>query len=91
MNKFSEWIKNSDKKQTGVAQKLNISASTLHDILKKGQIPSLRVAYEIENYTRGAITVYDWVDEPSQEEDEYDDDKQMTKVINKPKAKKINK
>lgn len=84
MNKFSVWIKNSDKKQSGVAQKLSISASTLHDILRKGQIPNLRLAYEIEKYTRGAITVYDWVDEPKQ------DNNETVKIIAKPKAKKSN-
>ena len=63
MNKFAEWMKNNDKKQRGVAEKLGISTSTLHDILRKNQIPSLIVAYEIEKYTRGAITVYDWLDQ----------------------------
>ncbi len=62
MNKFAEWIKNNEKKQCGVAQKLSISASTLHDILRKGQMPSLRLAYDIEKYTKGAVTIYDWVD-----------------------------
>ena len=54
--------KNNDKKQNAVAKKLSISASTLHEILRKGQRPSLLLAYEIEKYTRGAITVYDWID-----------------------------
>lgn len=63
MNKFSTWMKNNDKKQRSVAMKLNISTSTLHDILKKGQMPSLKLAYEIEKYTKGAITVYDWQDQ----------------------------
>lgn len=63
MNKFAEWMKNNDKKQRAVAQKLNISTSTLNDIIKKGQVPSLKVAYAIEVYTKGAITVYDWMDE----------------------------
>jgi DNA-binding XRE family transcriptional regulator len=62
VNKFAEWVKNNDKKQRGVAEKLGISTSTLHDILRKGQLPSLKVAYEIEVYTHGAITVYDWLD-----------------------------
>lgn len=55
-------MKNNDKKQRGVAQKIGVSTSTLHDILRKDQIPSLTVAYEIEQYTRGAVTVYDWLD-----------------------------
>lgn len=82
MNKFAEWIKNSEKKQKGVAQKLGISATTLHDILKKGQIPSLKVAYEIEKYTKGAITVYDWFDQVVQKEIE------TPMIKTKPKAKK---
>jgi transcriptional regulator with XRE-family HTH domain len=61
-NKFASWMKSQDKKQRGVAEKLGISTSTLHDILKKGQMPSLKLAYQIEIYTKGAITLYDWVD-----------------------------
>lgn len=63
MNKFADWIKSHDKKQRGVAEKLGISTSSLHDILRKNQMPSLKVAYEIEKYTRGTITVYDWIDQ----------------------------
>lgn len=63
MNKFAEWMKNNDKKQRGVAEKLGVSTSTMHDILRKGQMPSLKLAYEIEQYTKGAITVYDWLDD----------------------------
>lgn len=85
MNKFAEWMKNNDKKQRGVAEKLGISTSTLHDILRKGQMPSLMLAYEIEQYTKGAITVYDWVDEPKQE------NKMRNKIVPAAKAKKISK
>ncbi len=63
MNKFALWMKSNDKKQRGVAEKIGISTSTLHDILRKGQIPSLKLAYEIENYTKGMVTLYDWIDE----------------------------
>jgi transcriptional regulator with XRE-family HTH domain len=62
MNKFAEWMMSQDKKQRSVADKLGISTSTLHDILRKNQLPSLKIAYEIEQYTRGAITMYDWFD-----------------------------
>jgi transcriptional regulator with XRE-family HTH domain len=64
MNKFAEWVRSNDKKQRGIADKLGISTSTLHDILRKGLMPSLRLAYQIEHYTKGAITLYDWVDDP---------------------------
>jgi transcriptional regulator with XRE-family HTH domain len=60
-------MENNEKKQRGVAERLRISTSTLHDILRKGQMPSLRLAYEIEQYTRGAITLYDWIDQPAEE------------------------
>jgi DNA-binding XRE family transcriptional regulator len=63
VNKFADWMKNHDKKQRGVAEKLGISTTTLHDILRKGQMPSLKVAFEIEKYTRGSVTVYDWMDQ----------------------------
>ncbi len=86
MNKFAEWMKSNDKKQRGVAEKLGISTSTLHDILRKGQMPSLKLAYEIEQYTKGAITVYDWVDhQPIQEHNA------INSIKAKPKAKKISK
>lgn len=62
VNKFAEWLKENDKRQRGVAEKLGISTSSLHDIIRKGQLPSLKVAYEIEKYTKGAITMYDWFD-----------------------------
>ena len=66
MNKFAEWMKANDKKQRSVAEKLNIGTTTLHEILKKGLMPSLKLAYKIEQYTKGAITVYDWIDEANQ-------------------------
>jgi DNA-binding XRE family transcriptional regulator len=67
VNKFFEWLKNSDKKQSGVAEKLSISASTLHCIIKRGQMPSLKLAYKIEKYTKGHVTLYDWVDQTIQD------------------------
>ncbi len=75
-----------DKKQRGVAEKLGISASTLHDILRKGQMPSLKLAYEIENYTKGAVTVYDWRDQLL-----HAPKKNIPKAVATKKAKKIRK
>lgn len=63
MSKFTKWIKENDKKQVLVAEKLGISTATLHEILRKGKIPSLKIAYKIEVYTKGVITLYDWLDE----------------------------
>ena len=69
MNRFALWMKDNDKKQRRVAEKLVISSSTLHDILRKGQMPNLKLAYRIEKYTRGAITLYDWIDESQAEKE----------------------
>ena len=66
MNKFAKWMIANDKKQRGVAAKLGIGTTHIHEILKKGQMPSLRLAYEIEKYTKGAVTLYDWIDETAQ-------------------------
>jgi DNA-binding XRE family transcriptional regulator len=85
MNKFAEWMKSNDKKQRSVAEKLQISTSTLHDIIRKGHLPNLKLAYQIEQYTKGAITVYDWIDQPIK------DHKAIKKIATTPKVKKIKK
>jgi transposase len=85
VNKFALWIESNDKKQRGVAEKLKISTSTLHDILRKGQLPGLKLAYDIEKYTKGAVTVYDWFDQAAQE------NKVISKKAAAPKAKSIKK
>lgn len=63
MNKFAEWMQNNDKVQKYVALKLGISASSIHEIICLGKMPSIKIAYEIEKYTMGAITIYDWLDQ----------------------------
>ena len=68
MNKFAEWIEINDVKQKGVAKKIGVSTSTLHELLRLGKMPSLKVAYEIEKYTGGHVTVYDWIDQKMQED-----------------------
>lgn len=83
MNKFAKWIDANDKKQRGVAEKLGISTSTLNDILRKGQMPKLELAYQIEAYTKGAITVYDWIDQLHQKQ------RAVAKATIKTKSKKI--
>lgn len=67
MKKFAIWMKENDRTQKGVARKLGISQSSLHEILKTDHVPSLKTALAIEKYTNGAITVYDWYDEKIQE------------------------
>lgn len=68
VNKFAEWMKNNDKVQASVAEKIGISPSSLHEIIRLDKIPSIKVAYEIEVYTKGEITVYDWLDQTIRKE-----------------------
>jgi transcriptional regulator with XRE-family HTH domain len=63
MNKFAQWMENNDKVQKYVAVKLGISPSSLHEIIRLDKLPSIRIAYEIEKYTMGAVTIYDWLDQ----------------------------
>lgn len=79
MNKFLEWVKKNDKKQRGIAEKIGVSTSTLHDILRNDLIPSLKVAYQIEIYTNGAITLYDWVDQREEKTHKLSKSKTQTK------------
>lgn len=85
VNKFAEWVKNNDRKHRSVAEKLGISTSGLHAILKTGQMPSMKTAYEIEKYTRGAVTMYDWLDH----ENEKNTVKSKTNKTDKFKEKSI--
>jgi|HubBroStandDraft_4_1064222.scaffolds.fasta_scaffold2022727_1 hypothetical protein len=43
------------------ADKVGISTSTLHSFLKRGNMPSMRLAYEIEKETGGLVSLYDWL------------------------------
>lgn len=83
------------KQQRGVAKELGISTSSLHDILRKGQLPSLIVARRIHNYTEGDIEVDDWLDElPIEKKMAYGLIKQLPEknhTINKVKADKTEK
>ena len=83
MNKFAAWIYHNHKKQRGVAEKLGVSTSTLHDILRKDLVPSLKVAYEIEKYTNGDITLYDWIDHIKAKK------KEASEIVPKEKKDKI--
>jgi DNA-binding XRE family transcriptional regulator len=85
MNIFDQWLINNERKQMGVSAKIGVSQATLHNILKKGLMPSLKVAYEIEKYTKGAITVYDWLDQREEP------NKTIAKTKPQVKKKKISK
>jgi transcriptional regulator with XRE-family HTH domain len=47
-------------KATALAQAVGISASYLSDIKKGNRVPSLRVAFAIEDATNGAVPARSW-------------------------------
>ena len=66
MKKLNDWIRINCIKQIGFAEKIGVSTSTLHEILRNGRMPTIITAYEIEKFTDGEITIYDWLDEETQ-------------------------
>jgi hypothetical protein len=48
-------------------------------------MPSLRLAYAIEQYTKGAITIYDWLDHPGAGQEQKN---MANKIVATPKAQK---
>lgn len=51
-------------KANALAQAVGISPSYLSDIKKGNRVPSLRVAFAIEDATQGAVPARSWVGEP---------------------------
>lgn len=87
MTTFAQWIKCHDEiKLSGVAKKLGIARTTLHEILKKGLIPNLKLAYKIEVFTKSDVTLYDWIDHSSSEKSQ--NMKQTVKTKDKIRGKK---
>ncbi len=61
MNKLCEYLDFRGIKHAVFAKKIGTSTTTLHQILKKERVPSLKLAVEIEKKTKGLVTVYDWL------------------------------
>jgi DNA-binding XRE family transcriptional regulator len=68
MNKFALWVHKNHIKQRGLAKELGVSTSTIHEILREGKIPTMKLAMAIERYTQGIVTLYDWFDDSSMED-----------------------
>ncbi len=51
-------------KAIALAQAVGISQSYLSDIKNGNRVPSLRVAFAIEDATQGAVPARSWVGEP---------------------------
>lgn len=69
MNKLCEYLDFRGIKHHIFAKKIGTSNTTLHQILKRGRVPSLKTAIEIEKKTKGFVTVYDWCDSIEDVED----------------------
>lgn len=54
-----EYIESTGLKHCFFAQEIGVQPNTLSRILK-GYVPSLKIAIDIEKYTKGRISVYDW-------------------------------
>lgn len=54
-----EYIQSSGVKHCFFAQEIGIQPNTLSRILN-GYVPTLKMAIDIEKYTKGKISVYDW-------------------------------
>jgi DNA-binding XRE family transcriptional regulator len=63
MKKLLDWVKKKCIKQKGMAEKIGVSEATLHEILLHNKSPNLKVAYAIEIFTEGDITIYDFIDD----------------------------
>jgi DNA-binding XRE family transcriptional regulator len=66
MNKLREYLQTNGIKQKSFAKQIGACESTLCNITKNNQIPTLKLAIEIEKATRNMefpenqVTVYDW-------------------------------
>jgi transcriptional regulator with XRE-family HTH domain len=64
MEHLQEYLKT--HKGSALAQAVGISASYLSDIKKGNRVPSLRVAFAIEDATNGDVPARSWVQEKTQ-------------------------
>ena len=67
MNKFAEWVKKKGVKQRHIADKIGVSTSSLHEILRLDKIPSVQVCGAIREFTDGDITFDDWLDQSNKQ------------------------
>jgi hypothetical protein len=62
-NKLLEYLIENGIGQNFFGKKLKTSQSVIFRILRKGQMPTLKLALAIEKQTKGKVTVYDWLPE----------------------------
>lgn len=57
---LSEYLKQTGVTQRFLANKIGVHAESIHRILRKGQMPTLQLALDIEKATGGHVSVYSW-------------------------------
>ena len=61
--KLNEYLKENYIQQKALVDKLGLSAPYVHRLVHGLSVPSIPVAYKIEKFTRGKVSVYDWLEE----------------------------
>ena len=61
MNPLGKYLKSNGVSQRFFAKKVDTTPNNLNNLIRNKSTPSLRLAYEIEKKTAGAVTVYDWL------------------------------
>jgi hypothetical protein len=62
-NKLLEYLLENGIGQNFFGKKVKCCQSSMCRILRKGQMPTLKLALAIEKQTKGKVTVYDWLPE----------------------------
>jgi hypothetical protein len=83
MLKLQDYLSENGIGHNFFARKIKCSPPTLHRVLRKGLIPNLKLAFEIQNATKGLVNARDWLSNEHKNNDKIAKD-------HKTKDKKIN-
>lgn len=61
--KLKQYLKDNYIQQKALVDKLGISATHANALVHERTTPTLEIAYAIEKFTKGKVTVYDWLRE----------------------------
>lgn len=61
MKKLLKFMKDKELNTRHVAQDMRMPIGTVYSWLRGKAKPSIRNAYALEKYSKGAVTVYDWL------------------------------
>ena len=61
MKKLVKFMKENELNTRLIAQDMKMPIGTVYSWLRGKAKPSIRKAYALEKYSKGAVTVYDWL------------------------------